>query len=63
VAEVEEGKEEVWPERVLPVMSEADGKRLRRQRNVGMCVWSNTRDLELTRHQISTYRLWKDDSD
>jgi hypothetical protein len=25
-----------WPERVLPVMSEGDKGRLRRQRNVGM---------------------------
>ena len=33
---VEEGQEEVWPERVLPVLSAKDGDRLRRQRNVGM---------------------------
>lgn len=26
----------VWPERILPVMSEQDTKRLKRQRNVGM---------------------------
>ena len=33
---VEEAQEEVWPERVLPVLSAKDGDRLRRQRNVGM---------------------------
>lgn len=36
VKAVEEGQEEVWPERVLPVLSAKDGDRLRRQRNVGM---------------------------
>jgi hypothetical protein len=36
--EVDEGAEEVWPERVLPVLSEGDAKRLKRQRNVGMSV-------------------------
>ena len=31
-------QEEVWPERVLPVLSGNDRKRLIRQRNVGMYV-------------------------
>jgi hypothetical protein len=37
VEEVEEEvKEEVWPERILPTVSEKDAQRLKRQRNVGM---------------------------
>ena len=42
---VEEGQEEVWPERVLPVLSAKDGERLRRQRNVGMYVTPSPRIL------------------
>lgn len=32
----DEVKEEVWPERILPPVSEKDAQRLKRQRNVGM---------------------------
>ena len=40
VEDMEEEQEpaEVWPERVLPVLSGNDRKRLKRQRNVGMYV-------------------------
>jgi hypothetical protein len=31
-----EKQEEVWPERVLPVLQDKDKQRLKRQRNVGM---------------------------
>ena len=31
-----EVQEEVWPERILPTVSEKDAQRLKRQRNVGM---------------------------
>ena len=36
--EEQEEEEEVWPERILPVLNGSDRKRLKRQRNVGMCV-------------------------
>jgi hypothetical protein len=31
-----EVQEEVWPERILPTVSDKDAQRLKRQRNVGM---------------------------
>jgi hypothetical protein len=34
-----EVQEEVWPERILPTVSEKDAQRLKRQRNVGMYVY------------------------
>ena len=33
-----EVQEEVWPERILPTVSDKDAQRLKRQRNVGMYV-------------------------
>lgn len=33
-----EAEEDVWPKRILPVMSEQDHKLARRQRNIGVCV-------------------------
>lgn len=34
-----EVQEEVWPERILPTVSDKDAQRLKRQRNVGMYVY------------------------
>ena len=34
-----EAQEEVWPERILPTVSDKDAQRLKRQRNVGMYVY------------------------
>jgi len=41
VKEVEEDEapeEKKWPERILPELTDVDKSRLKRQRNVGMCV-------------------------
>jgi hypothetical protein len=38
-----EVQEEVWPERILPTVSDKDAQRLKRQRNVGMYVYIDLR--------------------
>lgn len=48
VKEVEEEdapEEKKWPERILPGLTEVDKSRLKRQRNVGMCVVADFGDL------------------
>ena len=48
VKEVEEEdapEEKKWPERILPDLTEVDKSRLKRQRNVGMCVVADFGDL------------------
>jgi hypothetical protein len=63
VKEVEEDEapeEKKWPERILPELTEVDKSRLKRQRNVGMCVGQvigDGRKLMIVRRTSTRVRL------